>query len=192
MKMPRYFDFRVSLIDIEPKVWRRFLLPQTASFEALHEAIQDGFGWEYEHLFEFRDKDGEQTIARADFAAHDVDEEEVPAVGKKKLSSFFTRHGQKCMYVYDFGDNWEHEVEFLGVKELPDRFKRRLMDGARACPMEDCGGVWGYQECARLAGMSEEEIEKKGDSDLAERKEWLGDWKPEAFALKAAKKEFDG
>ena len=189
--MPSYFEFRVFIQGIEPEVWRQFLLAQTASFEALHEAIQDSFGWDGEHLFEFRDKDGKQSIARADFDDPEADEE-VPTVGKKKLSSFFTKHGQKCLYVYDFGDNWEHAVEFLGVTELPDKFNRRLLDGARACPMEDCGGVMGYDECVEVAGLSKEEDEENEDEELADRKEWMADWKPEAFDLPAVKKGFDG
>jgi hypothetical protein len=188
--MPKYFDFRVSIQGIEPGIWRRFLLAETASFEALHEAIQDGFGWSYDHLFEFRDKGGRQAIARADFDDPDG-EEGIPTVGKKKLSSFFTRRGQRCVYVYDFGDDWYHAVEFLGLTDVPDKFKRRLLDGARACPPEDCGGIWGYAECVKVAGMSEEDIEKANGDDLAERKEWLGDWAPEAFDVQAARKEFD-
>ncbi len=188
--MPRYFNFRVSLQYIEPEIWRRFLLAENASFKSLHDAIQDGLGWECDHLFEFRDKGGKRTIARADFDDFDADEE-VPTVGHKKICSFFTRHGKKCVYLYDFGDGWRHDVQFLGMVELPDKFKRRLIDGARACPLEDCGGVWGYGQCVRIANLSDEEIAKSEDTDILERKEWIADWDPEAFSLQAAKKGFD-
>jgi hypothetical protein len=187
--MPRYFDFKVSLSDIQPDIWRRFLLAENATFEDLHEAIQDAFGWESDHLFEFRDKKGKNAIACADID-DEFSDEDAPAAGELTLASFFTKKGTKCQYVYDFGDDWKHAVELVGVVELPDKCERRLLGGARACPPEDCGGVWGYEECVKVASMSEEEAEKEGD-DCVERKEWVGDWNPEAFDLQVAKKEFD-
>jgi len=189
--MPRYLEFRVSLNDIEPEIWRRFMLLENATFEHLHECIQDAFGWEECHLFEFRDKKGRNAIAHAEEDDTFLDED-VPAVDELTLASFFTKKGTKCQYVYDMGDSWEHAVEFLGAVELPDNFQRRLLDGARACPLEDSGGVWGYQNCVEVASMSEEDIKKSGDAEeKLERKEWIGDWNPEAFDLKAAKKDFD-
>ncbi len=52
--MPNYFELDVSLQDIQPRIWRRLLLPSTATFMQLHEAIQDSFGWQQSHLWEFR------------------------------------------------------------------------------------------------------------------------------------------
>jgi hypothetical protein len=189
--MPRYFDLRVSIRDIEPTIWRRFLLAGDSMFEALHEAIQDSFGWDGGHLFEFRDLRGRDTLARADFDDPDADDA-VPTVGELKLGSFFTKGGTKCLYIYDFGDNWEHVVEFNGMVELPESVRRRLLDGARACPPEDCGGIGGYENCVEVVSMSEKDIRKSDDAEeMLDRKEWIGDWNPEAFDLRAAKDEFD-
>ena len=188
--MPKYYEFRVSLVNIEPEIWRKFLLPITASFATLHEAIQDSLGWDGAHLFEFRDKGGRKTIASCDSEGDPWADEPPPRVDKLKLASFFERAGTKCRYVYDFGDDWNHVVQMCKTVELPEKFKRRLLDGARACPPEDSGGVWGYEEYVKIAGMSEDDIAKLGD-DAADRKEWIGDWDPEAFDLAATKKEFD-
>jgi hypothetical protein len=189
--MAEYFDLEVSLEGIKPRIWRRFLLAGDATFGDLHEAIQDSFGWESDHLYEFRDKKGRQTIARADFEG--AGDEGSPTVDEVDLAFFFKKKGTKCQYVYDFGDNWQHAVELKGVVELPDTFGRRLLDGARACPPEDCGGIWGYEQCCEIAAMSDDDIKKvKGKAaELEERKEWLGDWHPEEFDLAEAKKEFD-
>jgi hypothetical protein len=186
--MPHYFDFRVSLKGISPKIWRRFLLADSASFEELHEAIQASFGWEYEHLYEFKEKGGRGTIARAGY-----DEGDAPPVHELTLASFFQKPGTKCMYVYDFGDNWEHVVELVGVVDLPEKFRQRLLAGARACPPEDRGGIGGYMDCVQIASMSDADIKKAGakDGEIAERKEWLGDWKPDNFNLAKVKKKFD-
>ena len=55
--MPKYFDFEVSLLEIEPRIWRRFRLAVVSSFETLHDAIQDSFGWQRRHLYEYRQLD---------------------------------------------------------------------------------------------------------------------------------------
>ncbi len=51
----------------------------------------------------------------------------------------------------------------------------RCVAGERACPPEDCGGVWGYEDLLEiLADPKHEEHE--------ERKEWAGgDFDPDAF-----------
>jgi hypothetical protein len=186
--MPKYFDFEVSLLGVEPRMWRRFLLKDTATFEDLHRAIQDAGGWEDYHLYEFRDSKGKKTIARAPYE-DSFDEEHAPAVGKVRLTSHFTRKGAKCLYVYDFGDDWHHVVELKQVAEMAERFTRRLVDGARALPPEDCGGEWGYARCLAALGLVD-----AGDfdtGDLEETREWLGDWNPEEFDLAAVRKRFD-
>jgi hypothetical protein len=43
----------------------------------------------------------------------------------------------------------------------------RCTAGRRACPPEDCGGVWGYQEFLEV-------LADPGHEDHAERLEWLG------------------
>ena len=172
--MPRYFDFKVSLLGIQPDIWRRFLLTATSTFMDLHWAIQDAFGWEESHLFEFREMKGKQAIAGPpDYEPEFLDEEEIPKATKVKLKPHFAKKGQKCLYVYDFGDDWQHVVELVEVLELPERFDRRLVGGARACPPEDCGGVWGYEECVLVANKPDEELENLEAGDLLERREWL-------------------
>ena len=190
--MAKYLEFKVSLLGIDPDIWRRFLLAESATFMDLHDAIQDAFGWEDYHLFEFREVKGRQAIAGPpDYEPEFVDEEEIPKATEVKLKAVIARRGEKCLYVYDFGDNWEHAVEFMDLVELPERFKRRLTGGARACPPEDCGGVWGYEECVLVANKPEDEWKNLEGGDLLERKEWLGDWKPEEFDLKDAQRDFD-
>ena len=58
---------------------------------------------------------------------------------------------------------------------------------------QDCGGIWGYEDCCRVRAMTNDEIESLGEEgeEIAWRKEWVGDWDPEAFDLEAVKKEFD-
>jgi len=186
--MPKYLEFEVSLLGVKPKIWRRFLLKDTATFADLHRAIQDACGWEDYHLYEFRESKGRNVIARVPYE-DPLEEERAPDAGKVRLASHFTRKGAKCLYVYDFGDGWHHGVELKEVAEMPERFTRRLVDGARAFPPEDCGGVWGYARCLAALGLID-----AGDfdaDDLEETREWLGDWDPEEFDLATVRKRFD-
>ena len=97
----------------------------------------------------------------------------VPAGGKR--FSFF--------YEYDFGDSWEHEIKFEKFCE-PEVASRHpvCIEGERACPPDDCGGVWGYADLLQA-------ISDKNHDEHAEMLEWLGgSFDPEAFDPAAATK----
>lgn len=98
-----------------------------------------------------------------------------------RLVSYFPS-ADRCTYLYDFGDGWEHDVELRQTLELSESFQRRLVDGARAFPPEDCGGLPGYEDCVAVA---------QGSPDPEGLREWMGDWDPERLDLKAARLDFD-
>jgi hypothetical protein len=52
----RVFQFKVTLLDTKPEVWRRILVPETYTFYDLHIAIQDAMGWTDSHLHQFEVK----------------------------------------------------------------------------------------------------------------------------------------
>lgn len=71
--------------------------------------------------------------------------------------------GSKFDYVYDFGDDWRHRIVVEKVLAPDDGAAVTVpacVDGRRACPPEDCGGTWGYEELlAILADPSHPECE---------------------------------
>jgi hypothetical protein len=80
-------------------------------------------------------------------------------------------------YEYDFGDSWNHQITVEKIL-TPDPAAATValcLDGARACPPEDCGGPWGYDNLLKiLRNPKHEEHESM--------KEWLGHpLDPEAF-----------
>ena len=82
-----------------------------------------------------------------------------------KLAPYFEIYSA-CNYIYDFGDHWDHEVKLKKVVLDSAKFKRKILDGKRAFPLDDCGGVPGYFDCADLiTGVT------KGNKEL---KEWIG------------------
>ena len=198
--MPHYFEFELSLLHIEPRIWRRFLLAaEDATFLDLHHAIQEADTWTDMHLWQFREagRRGEAIAAMPEDEEMGFDglENNGPPAEDVLLSQFFKRMGQKCIYDYDFGDGWEHEVELRQRVELPEVFYRRLTDGHRAFPPEDCGGVWGYYAClvvVRPEAAAEMDLQDISPEEIEERREWVGDWNPEEFELDKIKGWFDG
>lgn len=111
-------------------------------------AIQDAMGWlDYHlHLFRFREEDS-QTFTEIGIP-HEYElkgDPEILPCWEEHISEYFKESGDVCMYEYDFGDFWEHEVLFEGflMREKGQKYPQ-CIDGEFACPPEDCGGVSGY------------------------------------------------
>lgn len=189
--MPAYLSFRVRLLDVDDPISRSFLLKRTASFHGLHEAIQDACGWENAHMFAFRSSaPGHAPIAGISNAELDPPH---PSAKSTKLATYFTEDGPRsCLYEYDFGDDWCHEVKLVETVTLPERFTRRLLGGERAFPPEDCGGTPGYYRCvAAASGRGWKKSEHGDEEERRELVEWLGGWMPNAFDLARAREKFD-
>lgn len=177
--MPDYFDLEVALRHIEPRIWRRFLIRKTATFLDLHEAIQDTGEWMNYHLFVFAGPRGKPIAGLPD----EEDGDDYPDAEQVRLAEYFgPRKKTSCVYLYDFGDGWELDVVLCGIVRDEEAFWRRLLDGDRAFPKEDCGGVHRYLECVKVAS---------GGPDPERLRGWLGGWEPERFDLVATRKEFD-
>jgi hypothetical protein len=171
--MPEYLQFRVELKDIRPLIWREFQLVADGTFYDLHLAIQ-ACGWFGGHLWSFYDSDGETIAGIPDdeYGRPDPDARQVP------LSAFFDQAGTSCVYVYDFGDGWEHRVSLSKVVRVRERFCRRLLDGARRFPPEDCGGVPGYMRVVEFLATG-----KDPWGEPEHLREQIGLWTPEDFKL---------
>ena len=74
-----------------------------------------------------------------------------------------------------------------GVVELPEDFSSRLLDGARAFPPADCGGVGGYCAIVELLRTGKDPHGREPDA----LRDWVGDWEPERFKLEAVRRRFD-
>jgi Plasmid pRiA4b ORF-3-like protein len=70
---------------------------------------------------------------------------------------------------YDFGDGWAHRITLEKILPIvPKQAYPLLIKGKGACPPEDCGGVWGFQNLKEvMANPDHEEHE--------EMLEWLDD-----------------
>lgn len=68
-----------------------------------------------------------------------------------RLNRLFSVPSGHLEYVYDFGDQWEHDIQIAGAEEAQYRKQYQVcVDGAGACPPEDCGGPGGYHDLVKV------------------------------------------
>jgi hypothetical protein len=165
------YQFKITLQDVKPAVWRRIQTPSGYSFWDLHVAIQDAMGWRDSHLHEFRipePKTGDIVTIGLPDDGEFGDEKEVAHCRDCSVADYFSPQNPAGRYVYDFGDDWKHEILFEESVPAAKSVKSPLcLDGKGACPPEDCGGPHGYAEFLRA-------IKKPGSPRGSELLEWVG------------------
>ena len=145
MARPRHsheiLTLRVELTGTSPLVWRRVLVNASSTFEELHEVLQLAMGWEDYHLHEFR-------VGDLRIGINDDDDDQVPLTDEASISlGDVVGVGGHFVYEYDLGDDWEHDIEVEASEKVPRALTRPVcVAGERACPLEDSGGVSGYEE----------------------------------------------
>ena len=173
---PNAVQLRVTLLDIEPSVWRRLIVPITFNLAQLHNIIQSAFGWKDYHLHHFnvgglRYGDAELMEEASVDKAEPRTFESVDVMLRDFDFGYGDDRGPVIEYVYDYGDNWVHAIEFekrVALKPAPKAAS--CIEGARACPPEDCGGPHGYAEFLRVLLTPEpDEIQQQ-----REMKVWSG------------------
>ena len=175
------FQFKITLLDITPAIWRRIQVPDCTLVD-LHEYIQAAFGWENYHLHQFEIDGVQYSQPAPDSDDFDMDFEDESDVLLCKLLPKSSRNA-KWIYEYDFGDGWRHEILFEGFPPIDSKAKAPLcLEGERVCPPEDCGGPPGYGDYLdAIADPQNEQHE--------EMLEWREPFDPEAFDAKQATKE---
>jgi hypothetical protein len=73
----------------------------------------------------------------------------------------------KCIYIYDFGDNWEHKIKVEKILEEDSRKKPFCVKLVGNCPPEDCGGIWGYYRNLEI-------LSDPKNPEYEEVKDWMG------------------
>ncbi len=177
-KYNQVYQFKITLKGIKPPIWRRIQVLETYTFWDFHVAIQDAMGWSDYHLHEFKILNP-STGLKVNVGIPIPDDafyREVLQVWKQKIADYFSMENRTADYVYDFGDTWEHRIQL--EKILP---REKSVDypicikGKRACPPEDCGGIWGYAELLEI-------IKNPNHEEYEEMLEWLGgEFDPEHF-----------
>jgi hypothetical protein len=176
---PQAWRMTIRLEGIEPEIWRTLLVPASFSFAQLHEIIQAAFGWKDCHLHQFILGGLVVSAPEFDEIGGVIDAESV-RISDLYLHPLIER---RFLYEYDFGDSWIHWVVLeRTVPMVKGDTYPQLVDGARACPPEDCGGPPGY---ARFL----EAWHDPGHEEHKDVRRWAGRaFNPEAFDIEKTDK----
>lgn len=158
---PDIYQLKITIEGISPPIWRRVLLPETASFKELHALIKLLFEWDGYHLHQF-------SIGAGGIAGTIIGNRaalEKPSVipeATTLLSDYLFPGGPGVLYTYDFGDNWCHSITLEKTHPSPEGEQYpQCIGGKRMAPPEGCGGIAGYyalQELYENSGDKEEEL----------------------------------
>jgi hypothetical protein len=162
------YQLKISLYGVDdPPVWRRVLVPADFTLRDLHHVIQNAMGWDEEHLHVFQTKQGDYGVPDRELGY--ADEAGVT------LAGILPRKRSKLIYSYDFGDDWAHDVVVEERRPAtPGEALPRCVAGEGACPPEDCGGPWGYENLKEV--LADEDHEEH-----FERLDWMGLEDPDDF-----------
>lgn len=181
------YQFKVTLQDIEPPIWRRIVVPKHVHLADFGYAVLDAMGW----------------FATCQWRVHLNKSIMVPDYYEtmcEELFYHFIKDYLDCEieveYAFDedldegWKGAWFHTVEFEGEVEPPEGFREVVsmcIDGARSCPPDFVKYAKGYQE------FLEEIADKDNPDRLAIIHDVCVDWEkrddfdPEEFDLKTVK-----
>lgn len=173
--MNKSITFKIKLDYISPDISRVFKVNETEDLFSLHQIIQIVMGWESAHLFEFTFQERRIGLVHDEDDGWESDEdlEDCESVTLKDLD---LKIKDKLMYVYDFGDDWMHQLQVIEItaEELDNPV---CLKGERSCPPEDCGGPHGYMHLLHT-------LSNPKSPEYPELLEWIGeDFDPEYFDL---------
>jgi hypothetical protein len=173
------YQFKVTLLNIHPPIWRRIQVCEDVTLAQLHRVLQMVMGWEDCHLHEFR-------ISGKIYAAPDLDDErKIIDVKRTRIHDVIQQVGTEFKYVYDLGDYWEHSLQLEAILQpTPDTLYPRCIAGERNCPPEDVGGSGGYEDY--LEAMADPEHEEHEDMIG-----WCGPFDPEALSVEKINRQLE-
>jgi hypothetical protein len=171
-RTPNVYQITVTLKGSKPPIWRRIQVTRATTLAQRRHILQCVMGWEGYRLYRFAVSGMEYGDPRM------LEEMEGKDARKVTLETLVQGDKDKFLYEYDFGDSWDHELRI--EKVLPYEAGKRYpvcLTGKRACPPEDCGGIWEYASFL-------EAIQDPQHPEHEDMLEWAGDeFDPEAFDL---------
>jgi hypothetical protein len=174
------YKIKIEFTGSEPLIWRRVIMPAGATFNRLHDVIQNvtnfnsGYPYEPCHLYEFDlsienlsvtndvDSYDENKLYKARYKKVKLDEKNDPlgiiahhlkTIVRQPQSIKTDKYIEKygqINYKYDFGDDWNI---LITLEETIDNYHYgypTLIDGAETAPPEDVGGLSGYYEFLKI------------------------------------------
>lgn len=170
--------FKIQLEGIKPAIWRVLQVPSEMSVEDFAVNIQIAMGWTYSHLYGFTIEDREYW--NSEFMENVEDDDNVYPYDDMLVEDLLAFE-KPVTFIYDFGDTWRHSVKLIHTEEYAkgERKCAKILDGARCCPPEDVGGIYGFKEMLDI-------LKRKPHSEEAQSYlTWLGGtFNPERFNIR--------
>lgn len=174
------YEFKVTLKGSrKPPIWRTFIIPSNVTFSQLHNTIQIVMGWYDCHLHEFQfsdalitnneeacdeykyfnSKEGKKRLKELGLSFDAVcPNDNMPVLNSVDVKiGKYVENSPAFKYIYDFGDWWEHKVEFKQIIKDYDKDYPMVLKWKGYCPPEDCGGIEGYYELLNVLNDPENE-----------------------------------
>lgn len=158
----KVLQLKLALKEAKPPIWRRVLVPMDLNLGDLHDIIQASFDWYDGHLHIFYAGGFGGTSYGPEIDDMDYEKNEAETL----VSSLLKKEKDRLDYMYDFGDSWEIRIDVEKVLDADGGLLPRCTGGRRMAPMEDSGGVGGWE--AKL-----EILDDPSDPEYEEVKEWL-------------------
>ena len=156
--MSEALQIKIELMDMHYKVKRELLIPTDYTLLGLHCVLQTIFEWENTHLFSF--ELGAKNAKSRGWELIEAENYENDLVTK------YLNSETKLRYIYDFGDDWGHDIKF--VKILPKEISYPIcLKGEGVGPEEDSGGASGF--CYMM-----DVIKDPSHSEYEDVRDWLG------------------
>jgi Plasmid pRiA4b ORF-3-like protein len=144
-------QFKITLLDVLPLVWRRIQVQNWCSLDTLHEHIQNAMGWADTHPHHFV-IDG-ILYGSSSVLGDTFKERHYWRTSSTHLKDVLPQDSSRFRfeYEYDFESAWRHEILFEGRPPADEKRHYPLcVEGQRACPPEDVGGPAGYADFLRV------------------------------------------
>ena len=159
-KVTHGYDVKVRLNDYRPLTWRDLIIPDNITFMELDDILKTLWGFKGSHLSCFLLPDrkniidyiiSEDSMIDMDYNIHTT-----------LVGDIFDNY-KKVTYWYDFGDNWQFDIEIKKKVEYNKDYVTIKRFKGEYEPIEDCNGVYGLSEvvyCAENPGMGDEFYEE--------------------------------
>jgi hypothetical protein len=106
---PKLYQIKVTLLDVEPPIWRRFVAPSFMSLGHLHTLLQSVMGWKKTHACAFT-INGNRFTLHGGFSVDSMWDKDPSYDAEDYELCQLIKPGMTFHYEYDFGDGWEHEI----------------------------------------------------------------------------------
>ena len=122
------YQFKVKLSHSK-RIWRLIEIGGNRTFADFHEAIFEAFDRDDEHLYSFyitKSRKGRKCFSMSLEITHPMNMEDYSgdndkrSAEKTRVKDIGLKEREIIEYLFDFGDNWEHEIVLEKIIEAKD------------------------------------------------------------------------